>query len=218
MSCDSDVRFTASSRRGARLCDDGHTVTSGPDPAVQKVVSSLTDAALIADVLEGDLDAFAVLSRRYRDRYARFAVRMLGSAEDADDVLQLAFIRAFRSLAQCEDPSRFGAWLHRIVINECRTNLARRARRERRMVTDQAALDRAWTSHPSDATAMLDEIQHALGQLPCEHREAFVLKHVEDLSYEEISDLTGVGVSALKMRVKRACARLRDLLEGAHHV
>ena len=60
-------------------------------------------------------------------------------------------------------------------------------------------------------------IERALGMLPTEQREAFLLKHVEELSYEEIAKMTGVSVSALKMRVKRACDALRDLLEGVYH-
>jgi RNA polymerase sigma-70 factor (ECF subfamily) len=68
-----------------------------------------------------------------------------------------------------------------------------------------------------DGQATLSEIQHALDRLDDGLREAFLLKHVEELSYEEMAALTGVGISALKMRVKRACARLRVLLEGAHH-
>ncbi len=61
---------------------------------------------------------------------------------------------------------------------------------------------------------MLAEIQRALDQLDVEHREAFLLKHVEELSYEQMSEITGAGISALKMRVKRACSRLRELLAG----
>jgi RNA polymerase sigma-70 factor (ECF subfamily) len=60
-------------------------------------------------------------------------------------------------------------------------------------------------------------IERALSMLPAEQREAFLLKHVEELSYEEIAEMTGVSVSALKMRVKRACDALRDLLEGVYH-
>ena len=67
--------------------------------------------------------------------------------------------------------------------------------------------------HPAIALAVRDEIMQAVGQLPVEQREAFLLKHVEDLSYEEMQALTGLSESALKMRVKRACERLRELLE-----
>jgi RNA polymerase sigma-70 factor (ECF subfamily) len=66
--------------------------------------------------------------------------------------------------------------------------------------------------HPADQAAWREAIEWALAQLSTDHREAFVMKHVEDLSYEEMAELTGAGVSALKMRVKRACEQLRVLL------
>jgi RNA polymerase sigma-70 factor (ECF subfamily) len=158
-----------------------------------------------------------VLARRYRDVYARYAVRVLGSLEDADDVLQAAFIRAFRGLSQCRNPERFKAWLFQIVINECRSFATIRRRREMRFVRDEGELERALTDHPESHSALRGEIQRALDQLEPDQREAFVLKHVEELSYEEMAELTGAGISALKMRVKRACERLRELLEGVHH-
>jgi RNA polymerase sigma-70 factor (ECF subfamily) len=85
------------------------------------------------------------------------------------------------------------------------------------MVRDEQALENALTEHPAESRALRDEIQHALGQLEVNQREAFILKHVEELSYEEMAAITGVGISALKMRVKRACERMRELLEGALH-
>ena len=178
----------------------------------------LTDAEAVAAVLAGDVDAYTVLVDRYRDAYARFAIRMLGDREDADDALQSAFVRGFRSLQKCQDPSRFGAWLYQIAINECRTLGTRRGRRELRLVRGDASLERALVDdRPADDLATREEIQRALDQLDADQREAFVLKHVEELSYEEMSALTGLGVSALKMRVKRACERLRVLLEEVHH-
>jgi RNA polymerase sigma-70 factor (ECF subfamily) len=140
---------------------------------------------------------------------------MLGSRDDADDALQSAFVRAYRKLEDCRDPSRFGAWLYQIVINECRTLAMRRDRRERRMVRDEHGLDDvpAATEPPSVGLAELEEVQRALDRLDAQQREAFVLKHVEELSYEEMAALTGDSVSALKMRVKRACDRLRQMLD-----
>jgi RNA polymerase sigma-70 factor, ECF subfamily len=176
-----------------------------------------SDAALIAASIGGDVEAFCLLAHRHRDTYTRFAARMLGSLEDADDVLQSAFMRAFRGLASCRHPERFAAWMYRIVINECRTFAKRRAKRERRFVQDESLLTELTTDHPADRTALREEVQRAIDQLDSDQREAFLLKHVEDLSYEEMTELTGVGTSALKMRVKRACARLRELLEGAYH-
>jgi RNA polymerase sigma-70 factor (ECF subfamily) len=175
------------------------------------------DAELTAAVLAGDVEAFAALVHRYRDGYVRFAVRMLGSRDDADDVLQSVFLRAFRNLRACRDPARFHNWLYQIVVNECRSFASRRGRREEKLVRDEAAFEAVPAAQPAEEQELRQEIQGALDQLSPEQREAFLLKHVEELEYEEMAELTGAGVSALKMRVKRACERLRQLLEGVHH-
>ena len=176
-----------------------------------------SDSVLVAAVLGGDVNAFAALVRRYRDAYTRFAVRMLGCPADADDALQLAFLRAYRGLAGCRDPERFRAWLYQIVVNECRTLASRRTRRERRFADDALEFQAAPEAGSDGDSALRAEIQRAVDQLIPEQREAFLLKHVEELSYDEIAEITGVGISALKMRVKRACERLRELLEAVHH-
>ncbi len=171
----------------------------------------LTDAEAVRRVLAGDAQAFAILVTRYRPRCGRFAAQMMGSVEDAEEVVQEAFLRAYRALPSC-DPERFGAWLFRIVANRCRTARMRRSRRERLVLVDDDALRGASVGHTEDRAAWREEISRALAQLPAEQREAFLLKHVEDLSYEEMAEITGAGVSALKMRVQRACDRLRVLL------
>lgn len=176
-----------------------------------------SDAVIVERVLRGDVEAFAVLVARYRDRYTRYAFHMLGNREDAEEALQDAFTRAYRSLARCEDPERFAAWLFRILVNRCRTVGARRGRRGRTFVTDDSALLAAAVEHPAEQTAWREEIDRALQHLRPEQREAFLLKYVEDLGYDEISRLTGVGVSALKMRVMRACDRLREMLSEVHN-
>ena len=176
------------------------------------------DASLIAEVLGGNLEIFTQLVRRYRDGHMRFAVRMLGNRLDADEALQTAWLRAFKHLHCCADPTRFAGWVFAIVANECRTLTTRRTRRERRLVDDEALLETASVDDASDALAEREEIERALDALPAEQREAFILKHVEEMSYEEMADVTGAGVSALKMRVKRACERLRELLEEVEDV
>lgn len=175
-----------------------------------------SDAAIVARVLDGDTRAYATLVGRYRAQYSRYAVRMLGSREDAEEALQDAFVRAFRSLAKCDDPERFGPWFFRILANRCRTAGTRRGRRERTFVNDEIALHNAAEEHPAERSAWREELTRALARLDSEQREAFLLKHVEDLGYDEMAEITGVGVSALKMRVKRACERLRMLLHEVH--
>ena len=205
----------------APACDAAHERESQSERshAIRRAADDISpsDEELVSAVLGGDVEAFGPLVDRYQHEYVRFARRMLGSRDDADEALQAAFLRAYRALEQCRDPRRFGAWLYHIVANECRTRATRTGRRERRFVRDEAALERALTEHPADDDALRDEIQHALDQLPDDQREAFVLKHVEELSYDEMAEVTGAGTSALKMRVKRACERLRELLESVHH-
>ena len=180
-------------------------------------MEAVSDAVIVERVLRGNVEAFGALVERYRDRYARYALHMLGNREDAEEALQDAFTRAYRSLSRCDDPERFGAWLFRILVNRCRTVGARRGRRAKTFVFDETALLSASEEHPAEQGAWREEIDRALQRLRPEQREAFLLKYVEELGYDEMSRLTGVGVSALKMRVMRACDRLRELLSEVHN-
>jgi RNA polymerase sigma-70 factor, ECF subfamily len=175
------------------------------------------DAADVQRVLAGDVDAYAALVDRYYDRCARFAVRMLGNRDDAEDALQVTFVRAYRALDRYQERDRFSAWLYRILVNQCRSIAARRAHREKVFVREEALLLNA----PDRSTSWSGEdeefVQRVLSELDPLLREAFLLKYIEEMSYEEMSTLTGVGVSALKMRVKRACDRLRERWERIKH-
>ena len=177
-----------------------------------------SDAELVRRVRAGDIGAYGALVSRYRDRLGRYAVHMVGDREDAEEALQDSFVRAYRSLARCDDPARFGAWLYGILVNRCRTTGARAARRRRLFVNDPDALNGATHPVELDRVEWTDTVQRALARLAPEYREAFLLKHVEDLEYEEIATLTGAGISALKMRVKRAREQLQRFLTEAEHV
>jgi len=175
-------------------------------------VKGESDGDLVRRVLAGDSRAYAGLVARYRDRLGRYAVRMLGNEADAEEALQDAFARGYRSMARCTDPDRFGAWMFGILVNRCRTKGAQRARRQRVVVHDEPALAKASVAHTEDRDALREAIEWAVARLPSDQREAFLLKYVEDLSYDEMTELTGAGVSALKMRVSRAREELRRLL------
>jgi RNA polymerase sigma-70 factor (ECF subfamily) len=171
-----------------------------------------SDAALVRRVLEGDAEAYAGLVARYQGRLGRYAVHLLGNRADAEDAVQETLVRAYRGLERCAAPERFGAWVFQILVNRCRTIGGQRSRRERVVAPNEAALADADVAHPADRQALGEAIRWALDRLNREQREAFLLKHVEDLSYEEMAEMTGEGISALKMRVKRACEALRELL------
>jgi len=173
-----------------------------------------TDAVLVQHVLAGDVESFAVLVDRHHERCLRIALRILGNTEDAEETVQDAFVRAYRALGRYEEREQFGAWLTRILVNRCRTAVTRRARHGRTFVDDELAIAAAATRDATDGGMWRAEVERALAALPADQREAFVLKHVEELEYEAMAEITGAGVSALKMRVKRARERLRALLEG----
>ena len=172
---------------------------------------SLSDAELVRRVRQGDLDAYGPLMTRYRLRFGRYAYHLLGNESDAEEALQDAFTLAYRSLDRCRHPERFAAWLFRILVNRCRTTGARRGREQARRAPLEAA-DGIGVHHSSEEAMRREELARGLGRLVPAQREAFLLKYVEELSYEEMAALTGAGESALKMRVMRACERLRDLL------
>ncbi len=168
------------------------------------------DAALVRRVLGGDARAYGGLVSRHQARLGRYAMRMLGNREDAEDAVQEAFVRAYRSLGRC-DPDRFGPWLFTILVNRCRTLGAQRARRARMLEEAPDALA-AGEQDPAERQAWSATVRWAVAQLGAVYREALLLKHVEDLTYEEMADMTGASVPALKMRVKRACDQLRTVL------
>jgi RNA polymerase sigma-70 factor, ECF subfamily len=176
------------------------------------------DAADVRRVLSGEVDAYATLVNRYYDRCARYAVRMLGNRDDAEDALQATFLRAYRALGRYKEQQKFSAWLYRILVNQCRSLAARRSHRDRVFVREEALLLNAPAQPVADGLEEDQEfVERVLAELDPLLREAFLLKYIEELSYEEMSALTGVGVSALKMRVKRACDRLRERWENIKH-
>jgi len=188
-------------------------------PAVARVdVDSMTDATLVRRVLDGDPRAFTILVDRHLQPCLRFATRMLGGRHDAEDVTQEALLRAYRALATYDPAGSFRTWLFAILVNRCRTSLLQRSRYVRRVVTDEDAMHNAVSGDDAAATELRIEIERALGLLEPDQREAFLLKHVEQLGYDEMAAVTGAGVSALKMRVKRACERLQELLGEVNDV
>ena len=175
-------------------------------------LATMTDAMLVRRVLDGDTAAFTTLVDRHAAACTRFATRMLGNREDAEDATQETFLRAYRSLARYEERQAFRTWLFQILINRCRTAAVRRERRHRMFLVDDDAVASASVRPAAEASDLRAELQRVVDALDPDQREAFLLKHVEQLSYDQMAAATGVGVSALKMRVKRACDRMQWML------
>ena len=169
---------------------------------------SAIDMSIVQRAKRGDRAAFAALVDHYYARCLRFAVHMLGNSQDAEEAVQDTFVRVHGALHRYDEFDRFESWLFRILANRCRTMMGREARRSRVLVYGDLPHDRG---APPDVDGIVwrEEIETALAALPAAQREAFLLRHVEGLEYEEMGRITGAGVSALKMRVKRACEFLR---------
>lgn len=172
-------------------------------------MSSPSDRELIAAAAKGQAAAFATLLSRYRDAKTRFAIRMLGDYDSADEALQVAFIRAFQSIGRCKAPEQFESWLFRIVITECRARALRHTVNRRNTGEVDAIADWRAAVEGSEYGA---DVQRALAQIDPINREAFILQYVEELPYPQIAALTGASVVTLERQVDRACSRLRELL------
>jgi RNA polymerase sigma-70 factor (ECF subfamily) len=172
-----------------------------------------SDAEVVARVLSGEGEAFGLLIRRYEPGLLRYATRMLGSRDAAADAVAEGLVRAYRHLASCRDPTRLRTWLYRIVANRCKSHLGRRP------TADVSLEDAPPVADPRDNEAMLEQaeemalVERALMTLSPEKREAFLLKHVEGMSYEEMAAATGERIPTLKMRVHRAREALLEALK-----
>ena len=175
------------------------------------------DAAVIARVLDGEKHDFAVLVSRYQQLLYRHAVAMVLDHEVAADMVQDAFVRAYSSLRECRNPSRFRPWLFRTLRNRCLDYLKEASRRNVRLadIAEPPMADADAPGAIAERNELRAEIVRALARLTPPLREAFVLHYVEEMPYEAMAELLDASVSALKMRVLRAREALRVALQEA---
>jgi RNA polymerase sigma-70 factor (ECF subfamily) len=179
--------------------------------------------AVLALARQGDAEAFRALVEQHSRGAFRLAFRITGNEQDAEDVVQESFLRAFRRLWRFEARADFGTWLHRIVAN-CALDVLR-SRETRRQQNPEVPFDSVTSAPPSEAPGPdrlteSAEIQRRVaaafaGLSPLE-RTAFVLRHFEGRSVHDISRTLGLGRSAAKQAVFRAVRKLRVELEPCH--
>jgi RNA polymerase sigma-70 factor (ECF subfamily) len=174
------------------------------------VDDSLNDAALVRRSLAGDREAFGVLVSRHARSILSVTSRMLGPTADAEDVAQETFVAAFKSLSSFQFDAKFSTWLYRIAVNKCTDVL--RARRPTVSIDETGDEGGAAWAAPDEDTPHSElerielawELDKEIQALPHLYRESFVLKHIEGLGYEEMSEILGVHRDTLKMRVYKA--------------
>ncbi len=195
-----------SSRRNRGYTSVVRTVPADPqEPEID------ADQAVIDRILSGDRDAFGILIARYSDPLYRHAVGMTGSPDDAADILQNSFIKAYQHLGEVR--GRFDAWVFRIVANGCKDWLKNIRRTHLSYEEDDQPSGYETPDEELARGELRGDLDKALAALPASLREAFVMKHVEGRSYEDMAELLETTVGALKMRVHRAREALQKLLE-----
>lgn len=182
-----------------------------------------TDAAAVALARDGDSDAFRSLVERHSRAVYRLAYRMTGSPQDAEDVVQETFLKAYKQLGRFESRANFSTWLHRIAVN-CSIDLIR-SRPHREAGHDAEDLEHLGVaSHNSDhsgtsperlmlSTEVHERITTAMEALSAMERAAFVLRHFEGRSIDEISASLGLKTNAAKHSIFRAVRKMRAALE-----
>jgi len=184
------------------------------------------ERSLLRRLRDRDERAFRELLELHRDRVYNITFRMLGNRAEAEDVAQEVFISVFKTVDQFREESKFSTWLYRVAVNHCKNRIKYLARRHDR---DRDELDE--TSHQANGAAvgapvraaqpdralegaqMERLLQEAIGNLDDDHRIVVVLRDIEDLSIEEICDITGLPDGTVKSRLHRARLALRKKLQ-----
>ena len=193
-----------------------------PRKSVQATGMDERDPSVVARARDGDRDAFRVLVEAHSRYIYSLAHRMTGNAQDAEDVVQEAWLKAHRQLSRFEARADFRTWMHRITVN-CSIDLIR-ARRHREDAHDPVDLEQGPLSDVgSDAqptpervaasTQISDRVNDALALLTALERAAFTLRHVEGMSIEEVGAKLGLKTSATKHSIFRAVKKMRAALE-----
>ena len=191
---------------------------SGLTAPAQERAAELSDAEVVRRVLAGEAELYAVLIERHQAVLYRHAMGMVSSSDAAADLVQESLVKGYTSLVSCQDPARFGAWVFRILRNRALDYL--KDRRRKNLSLEEGAQDVPSLDDPAgdlERAELARAVNAALEALPAAQREAFLLKHVQGHSYEEMAEMLGGSVSALKMRVMRAREALQAMLSPNEH-
>ena len=180
------------------------------------------EAAIVRKVLGGDANAFETLVLEYEKNVYNIALRMTGNSEDAADMTQEAFIKAYNSLQSFRGDSKFSVWLYRIVSNVCLDFLRSKNRRPTVSLSvedddgEDTQLDVADESQSPelllDRKLTRDSVRRGLDSLPPDYRQILLLREIQGLSYDEIAQALGLEVGTVKSRIFRARKRLCTFL------
>ena len=181
----------------------------------------VTDETLIARFQQGDVQAFDVLVRRYKDQLLNFVFRFVGNRIDAEDIVQETFLRVFKNKHYYKEIAKFSTWVYTIAGNLAKTELRRRKRRKVFSVSNFVNEERDFDIPDSnrnpekevDGSLKDDFIQKAIDKLPPKFKEVILLRDVQGFAYEEISQILGIPLGTVKSRVNRGRLKLQEDLK-----
>lgn len=172
------------------------------------ILREVEDRDLVGRARRGDLDAYNLLVSRWDRRVFNYLVKLVGNRDDAMDVSQDVFLKAYQNLAKLDDPGRFGAWLYRIAHNEA-YSLLRKSRLDGEELTETAPPPPGPRMSPVETSLA---VAAALERLSADQREAVILKVYEGFKFEEIAEVLGCPVSTVKSRLYTALDLLKEIL------
>lgn len=182
----------------------------------------MTEKDLIQKAKNGDQDAFGQLVLAHQNKVYTICVHMVTDREEAADLAQEAFLKAWRSLSTFQGESSFATWMHRLTTNVCLDYLRKQSRRQN--ISTAVSLDdedSGWTEpadHSQDPQQHLEReerkraLSRALAELPEHHRQTLIMREVSGMSYQEIADALNTDLGTIKSRIARARERLRKIL------
>lgn len=180
---------------------------------MSKVHEAASDQELVRTCLGGDRSAFDVLVTRHQRQVYQLCYRFVGNHEDASELAQDAFVRAYRSLNSFKGDAAFTTWVHRIAVNVCLNRLSRKAPPIAPLSDGDYA---ASPGERADDAVLRQEralrVRAAIAQLPPKQRATLILRAYQDLSHEEIAEVLGSSVGAAKTNLFHALKRLRQML------
>lgn len=180
-------------------------------------MDSKTESEIIARVLSGDRQAYALLVEEYKGPVFNLAYRMTGSREDADDLTQETFIRVYQKLQQFDQNKKFFTWLYTISINLIRNHLKKNEMKVAHLTAAGSPLEQQQINGEREGDALSDDrmirLEQIIRKLPVDLREAILLRFVQDLTFEEVAAVTGDSLSAVKMRIYRGLDKIKQMME-----
>lgn len=215
--------MTSDKRETPKIEEDVQAVSTA-DPISMPIHAAYADPhgdlALVRRAREGDFSAFEELYERHRTMVFRYAYQMVPRRDDAEDITQEAFVRAYQNLARYRDEAKFTTWLLRIVTNLC-TDQARMSTRRTALEQQEATGALTWMTlgETEDPVDNLEQdrrviaLRKALKALPEHHRNVIILRDIEEREYPEISKILGCSIGGAKLRVLRARRALKERIE-----